>query len=170
MVRYRKLLIIAITSVITFYLVSPAASEEVVVLPGFAIFNYEKSVKLKAKGCQIILIQYETEDSLPRENTGMAVLIDNQKPNDGIAYAVTGWFSKLSYKNAPNALFVWPRAGELGLKVCRNNWSDGTGTSKSNFLKVSPGKYEITFSGFYIDEVLGKRKNDILIKSYIIFR
>jgi len=146
-----------------------AFSNEVVKLPGFATFDYESTFKLKKKGCQRIPIQYETEDSLPRENTGMAIVIDNKKANDGVGYAMTGWFSNLTYKGAPKAVYVWPRAGQLELKVCRNNWTSGTGENKSKFLQVKPGKYEITFKGFYIDELVGKPKGEVVIKSFIFF-
>lgn len=169
MTRMRMHLIIYLIGSITWNSIPSAFSQEVVKVTGFATFSYEATLKLNKKGCQRIPIQYETEDLLPRENTGMAVLIDNKKPNDGIAYAMTGWFSNLTYQGAPKTDFVWPRAGQLELKVCRNNWTNGTGESKSKFLRVSPGKYEITFNGFYIDELTGKTKDKVVMKSYILF-
>lgn len=169
MKQFYKCLIISFICLITWSSTPPANSQEVIVLPGFATLNYENTLSLKKKGCQKIPIQYETNDLLPRENTGMAVLIDNKLPNDGIRYASTGWFTKLTYKGAPNMEYVWPRAGQLDLKVCRYNWTDGTGKSKSKYLRVKPGKYEITFMGFYIDELLGKPRDEVVVKSNIVF-
>ena len=148
----------------------PAISQMIVELPGFATFTYEGTFKLKKKGCQRIPIQYETVDLLPRVNTGMAVLIDNKVPNDGIGYAMTGWFTKLTYKGAPDIDYIWPRVGQLELKVCRNNWTDGTGESKSKFLRINPGKYEIAFKGFYIDEFIGKPRDEVVTKSSIVLK
>ena len=170
MASLRMYLRICLIGSITWSSMPHAFSQEIVKLPGFATFIYEGTFKLNKKGCQRIPIRYETEDSLPRENTGMAVLIDNKKPKDGIGYAMTGWFSNLTYQGAPEMAFVWPRAGQLELKVCRNNWTNGTAESKSKFLKVKPGKYEITFNGFYIDELIGKPRNEVVTKSYIFFK
>jgi len=170
MASLRMYLRICLIGSITWSSMPHAFSQEIVKLPGFATFIYEGTIKLNKKGCQRIPIQYETEDSLPRENTGIAILIDNKIPKDGIAYAMTGWFTKLTYKGAPDYGYDWPRAGQLELKVCRNKWTDGTGESKSKFLQVKPGKYEITYTGFYIDEFAGKPMNEVVMKSKIVFK
>jgi hypothetical protein len=167
--RKGLLFIFVISSSILLASISTAKEMETIAIPGFATFKYEKSVKLKRKGCQRIPFQYVTEDSLPRENTGMAVLIDNGVPKDGIAYALSGWFTKLTYEGAPKIDYVWPRIGTIDLKVCRRNWQSGEGSSINKFKKVKPGEYEITFTAFYIDEKMGKPKNELVLKSKIIF-
>lgn len=149
---------------------APALAQEKIVLPGYATFTFESIVRLKAKGCTNIPISFETFDELERENTGMSVLLDNNKRNDGIGYGMVGWFSKLTYKGAPTIDFEWPRVGTLDLKVCRNNWTSGTGTSKTRFLKVKPATYEILFQGFYVDKEIGRPSKQELVTSKVTLR
>jgi hypothetical protein len=123
------------------------SAKENIALPGYANFSFENPIRLKAKGCQDILLEYVTEDSLPRENTVMAIAIDNGIPGDGIGYGQATWFSKMTYKGAPKISYVWPRIGTLKLKVCRNNWTQGTGKNKVKWLKVIAGNYDLSFFG-----------------------
>jgi|688.fasta_scaffold632065_1 hypothetical protein len=148
---------------------SLAQAKETISLPNFALFTFESTIKLKSKGCQDLLIEYITEESLSRENTGMAVVIDNKLPNDGIVYGAAGWFSKLTYPNAPNIGFQWPRVGVLRIKVCQNNWSTGSGNSRTLNLKVKPGSYKIFFRGNYVDKDTGKFGEVMQVESKITF-
>ena len=123
------------------------SAKENITLSGYANFTFENPVRLKAKGCQNISLEYKTEDSLPRENTVMAISIDNGVPGDGIGYGQAVWFSKMTYKGAPKIAYVSPRIGTLKLKVCRNNWTEGTGKNKVKWLKVIAGNYDLSFFG-----------------------
>ena len=127
------------------------SAKENITLPGYAKFSFKNPILLKNKGCQDVLLEYETEDSLPRENTAMAISIDNGVSGDGIGYGQAVWFSKLTYKGAQKINYVWPRIGTLRLKVCRNNWTEGIGKDKVKWLKVAPGNYELSFFGSTMD-------------------
>ena len=155
-----------LTFLIVFVLIvdSPTlvSAKENITLPGYANFSFENPIRLKAKGCQEILLEYETEDSLPRENTVMAISIDNGIPGDGIGYGQAVWFSKMTYKGAKKIPYVWPRIGTLKLKICRNNWTEGTGVNKVKWLKVIAGNYDLSF--------FGSTMNTDTIKPYNIVR
>ena len=129
-----RILTFLLVIVLMFNTSTLVSAKENITLPGYANFTFENPVILKAKGCQNILLEYETEDSLPRENTAMAIYIDNGLPGDGIRYGQTAWFSKMTYEGARKIPYVWPRIGTLRLKVCRNNWTEGIGKDKVNQL------------------------------------
>jgi hypothetical protein len=144
-------------------------AKENITLPGYANFTFENPVRLKAKGCQNILLEYETEDSLPRENTAMAIYIDNGIPGDGIRYGQTAWFSKMTYEGARKIPYVWPRIGTLKLKVCRNDWTEGIGKDKVKWLKVAPGNYELSFFGSTMNAETIKPYNKVETSTKITF-
>jgi hypothetical protein len=145
-----------------------AYANENVVLPGFANFSFSNSVILKTKGCQNLTFEFETLDSLPRENTAMAVILYNNVSDD-LIHGYTGWFSSLTYKGAPK-FPVSPRIGTLKVKVCRNNWKAGTGDSRTKFLKVSPGDYRVYFRGSYMNVETIKPFNITEASSIITFK
>jgi hypothetical protein len=142
-----RILTFFIVFVLMFNSPTVVSAQENITLPGYANFSFENPIRLNAKGCQNILLEYITEDSLPRENTAMAISIDNGVPGDGIGYGQAAWLSKMTYKGAPKIPYVWPRIGTLKLKVCRNNWTEGTGKNKVKWLKVIAGNYDLTFFG-----------------------
>ena len=135
------------------------SAKENITLPGYAKFSFKNPILLKNKGCQDVLLEYETEDSLPRENTAMAISIDNGVSGDGIGYGQAVWFSKLTYKGAQKTNYVWPRIGTLKIKVCRHNWTEGTGKNKVKWLKVSAGNYDLSFFGSTINTETNKPNN-----------
>ena len=135
------------------------SAKENITLPGYAKFSFKNPILLKNKGCQDVLLEYETEDSLPRENTAMAISIDNGVSGDGIGYGQAVWFSKLTYKGAQKINYVWPRIGTLKIKVCRHNWTEGTGKNKVKWLKVSAGNYDLSFFGSTINTETNKPNN-----------
>ena len=135
------------------------SAKENITLPGYAKFSFKNPILLKNKGCQDVLLEYETEDSLPRENTAMAISIDNGVSGDGIGYGQAVWFSKLTYKGAQKINYVWPRIGTLEIQVCRHNWTEGTGKNKVKWLKVSAGNYDLSFFGSTINTETNKPNN-----------
>ena len=155
----RRILTVIMVFVLTSSTPTLVYAKEDIILPGYANFSFENPIRLKAKGCQNISLDYETEDSLPRENTAMAVSIDNGVPGDGIGYGQAVWFSKMTYKGAPKITYVWPRIGTLKLKICRNNWTEGTGKNKVKWLKVIEGNYDLSFFGSTMNTATNKPYN-----------
>lgn len=151
--------ILLLVIVLLFNASTLVSAQENITLPGYANFTFENPVRLKAKGCQNVSLEYETEDSLPRENTVIAISIDNGVPGDGIGHGQAVWFSKMTYKGAQKIDYVWPRIGTLKLKVCPNNWTEGTGKNKNKWLKIIAGNYDLTFFGSTMNTETNKPYN-----------
>jgi hypothetical protein len=121
---------------------SPAHSSPVE-LPGYATFDYPTSVKLKKTGCQIISVNYKTEESLSREDTVFLIAITPKENKRSVGYAA--WFSKLTYRGE-QALPAMSRVGALQIKICRQPWKYSSNADKLT-PPVKPGNYRIFFVG-----------------------
>jgi hypothetical protein len=75
----------------------------------------------------------------------------------------------MTYEGARKIPYVWPRIGTLRLKVCRNNWTEGTGKNKVKWFKVAPGNYELSFFGSTMDTENIKPYNKVETSANITF-
>lgn len=121
-------------------------------IPGFATINYPNTVKLKKSGCQDLNFEYETDDSLSRENTVFLIQIIHTSKK--VIYGDGAWYSTLTSRG-PEALMAMSRIGTVPMKVCRKPWLSGKGVNQVKVPGINPGTYRLYFAGVYVDPVTG---------------
>jgi hypothetical protein len=142
--------ILALVVVLIPYSISPAFANQVII-DGFATLTYPSSVKLKKSGCQIIPVNYVTDDNLSRENTAFLVAIVPQSSKQ--TYGFAAWISTLTYLGE-DALPPMARIGTLQVKVCRKAWIYSSSATKPT-PAIKPGTYRIFFNAGNYDAVTG---------------
>jgi len=129
----------------------PEANADQVAIDGFATLNYPAKVKLKSTGCQEILFDYVTDDTLARENTVFFVAITPTNSKQSLGYAA--WFSTQTYMGE-KALPPMARIGTLRVKVCRKAFMYSTAATKKT-PGINPGTYRVYFDAGNLDPETG---------------
>jgi hypothetical protein len=121
----------------------PASAQvQSVYLEGFGSFEYPGTVKISAKKCQRIYVEYQMDEDLDPTNAAVAVQIGNVKKKTVNGEAV--WFGDL-----PNTeIGPMPLIGRLSLKVCKADWND----RGQKYVGIKAQKYDVYFGyGRYLD-------------------
>lgn len=136
--------------------VSPTAKAEnqIVNVPGFALLEYPKQVKLSKSNCQNVTIKYEINEELNIDNAALLVQIGSIKRKIQVGYSA--WFGNIP---GSTATLPMPMIGGIKLKVCKRDWT----LKNEKFIGVKPGSYDV-YIAYGIYQIDGSVQKEVITK------
>lgn len=131
----RFLAVVSFLSLLSIFIGTTANAEsQVVDVPGFAVLEYPKLVKLSKSNCQNVTIKYEINEELNLDGAALLVQLGSIKRKTQIGY--TTWFGNIA---ETTTLLPMPMIGGMKVKVCKKDWK----LKDQKFIGVKPGYYDV---------------------------